>query len=324
MSGPNPQPRRILFLLLSKVNLLDLGGPAQVFETARFYGAPYQISFHAFETQIISAQGLPLGPLSRPPTPEKDDLVILPGPELSAPAAGQPLFSAETLRWLQQAHAAGAQLASVCTGAAILGEAGLLDGRHCTTHWSLIEHMRHRYPLAKVQDGVLFAQDGNITTSAGIASGMDMSLALIEQEHGPLFTARVARYLVLYMRRGGSHSQQSIYLDYRTHLHSGVHQVQDHLAQQPGRKTTLPELATMVRLSPRGLSKAFKQHTGLTPLEYQQKLRLELAKQLMHNPQLTLESIAQRCGFEDARHFRRIWKEHFGTSPSLSRMQFQQ
>lgn len=234
------------------------------------------------------------------------------------------MFRREVLDWLNLAHQNRARLASVCTGAAALGEAGLLDGRVCTTHWSLIAHMQHRYPLAKVQDGVLFAQDGNITTSAGIASGMDMALSLIEQEHGPLFTARVARYLVLYMRRDGSHGQQSIYLDYRTHLHSGVHQVQDHLSQQPGRRTTLSELAALVKLSPRGLSKAFRQHTGLTPLEYQQKLRLELAKQLMHNPKLTLEGIAERCGFEDARHFRRIWKESFGTSPSVSRTQIQQ
>ncbi|GGJ26951.1 AraC family transcriptional regulator [Deinococcus roseus] len=313
----------MIFLLLGKVNLLDLGGPAQVFDTARYFGAPYQVSFHAFEPSIVSAQGLPLGPLTPPPLPEKHDLVVIPGPELSPPQAGHLMFSGEVLQWLQQAHRIGATLASVCTGAAALGEAGLLDGKICTTHWSLLEHMKHRYPLARVQDGVLFTQDGNIITSAGIASGMDMTLSLIEREHGPLFTARVARYLVLYIRRDSNHAQQSLYLDYRTHLHSGVHRVQDQIAQEPGRKTTLSELASLVKLSPRGLSKAFKQHTGLTPLEYQQKLRLELARQLMHNPALTLEGIAQRCGFEDARHFRRIWKDQFGTSPSSSRLEFQ-
>ncbi|WP_034341674.1 GlxA family transcriptional regulator [Deinococcus misasensis] len=321
MNGPLTPTRKVLFLVLDQVNLLDLSGPAQVFGTARHFGAPYELSFHAFGQKVMSAQGLPLGPFLPPPLPDKNDLVVLPGPELKAPAQGHLMFSEDVLNWLKAAHRTGATLASVCTGAAVLGEAGLLDGRSCTTHWSLVQHMQHRYPQARVQDGVLFTRDGNIITSAGVASGMDMALALLEQEQGPLFTAQVARYLVLYFRRDGNHSQQSIYLDYRTHLHTGVHRAQDALAQRPGQKVTLEHLASVAGLSVRGLSKAFKQHTGLTPLEYQQKLRLELARQLMHNPALSIEAIAERCGFDDGRHFRRIWKTHFGTSPSSSRTQ---
>ncbi|PYE53822.1 GlxA family transcriptional regulator [Deinococcus yavapaiensis] len=317
--GSRP-PRRVLVLVLPQVNVLDLGGPVQVFETAARFGAPYALEFHAFTTNVLSAQGLPLGSFTLPPTPCQDDLVLVPGPRVSTPAPGQPLYDPRVLTWLREAYRQGAEVASICSGAVALGEAGLLDGRRCTTHWSMIDLMRERYPDAHVQDGVLFTHDGRITTSAGIASGIDMALALIEREHGPQLTAKVARYLVVYLRRDASHGQGSVYLDHRTHLHPGVHRVQDHLAQHPTERSTLDALAGIARMSARGLTKAFRQHTGLTPFEYQQKLRLELAAQLMHDPRLTLEAIAARSGFDDPRHFRRVWRDHHGTSPSEARV----
>jgi transcriptional regulator GlxA family with amidase domain len=329
----NPQPRltnlapaltrsaarRVIFVILPRVNLLDLGGPAQVFHVANRYGAKYQLIFCAATPSIQSIQGLPLGPLEAFPVPRADDLVVVPGPRIEWPAPGQELIPQAVIDWLCQANAAGAHLASVCTGAAALGEAGLLDGRRCTTHWEEIEPMRSRYPKALVQDAVLYTHDGNVTTSAGIASGIDMALSILEREHGPLLTAQVARYLVVYLRRDGVQRQTSVYLEYRTHLHPGVHRVQDQLSQQVSSKFTLERLAEFANLSPRGLTKAFKQHTGLTPLAYQQKLRLELAGQLMYNPHLTLDAIAERCGFEDPRHFRRLWHAHHGAPPSSAR-----
>ncbi len=311
--------RRVIFLLLPQVNLLDLGGPVQVFDVANHFGASYEILFCASTPSITTAQGLTLGALEPLPEPRADDLVIIPGPRLEPPVPGQSWISPAALAWLREAHTAGAHLASVCTGAAALGEADLLDGRRCTTHWEMIEAMRQRYPKALVQDAVIYTHDDRITTSAGIASGIDMALWLLEREHGPLFTAKVARYLVVYLRRDGVQAQTSVYLEYRTHLHSGVHRVQDRLSQNVSSKTKLESLAAIANMSPRGLTKAFKQHTGLTPLEYQQKLRLELAAQLMNNPRLSIDAIAERCGFEDSRHFRRLWQSHHGASPSSTR-----
>jgi transcriptional regulator GlxA family with amidase domain len=310
---------RVIFVILPGVNLLDLAGPAQVFHVANNFGAKYELIFCALTPDILSIQGLELGALKPLPKHRADDLVIVPGPRIDSPAPGQDLISPTVIDWLREANAAGAHLASVCTGAAALGEAGLLDGRRCTTHWEVIEPMRARYPKALVQDAVLYTHDGNITTSAGIASGIDMALSILEREHGPLLTAQVARYLVVYLRRDGIQQQASIYLEYRTHLHPGVHRVQDQLGQHVSSKFTLERLAEFANLSPRGLTKAFKQHTGLTPLAYQQKLRLELANQLMNDPRLTLEVIAERCGFEDPRHFRRLWNEHYGQPPSSVR-----
>ena len=314
-----PNTRRVVFVLLPGVNLLDLGGPAQVFDVARNFGAPYELLFCAFAPQIMSIQGLPLGPLESFPVPRQDDLVIVPGLRLAAPIPGQPWIDPETITWLRTAHAAGSQIASVCTGMAALGEAGLLDGRRCTTHWASVEEMRLRYPKALVQDSVLYTHDGSITTSAGIASGIDMSLSILEREHGPQLTAQVARYMVVYLRRDGIQTQTSVYLEYRTHLHPGVHRVQDQLSQHVADKATLETLAHLANMSPRGLTRAFKQHTGLTPLGYQQELRLELAAQLMADPHLTLEAIAARCGFDDPRHFRRLWHARYGTPPSSAR-----
>ena len=311
--------RRVIFVLLPDVNLLDLGGPAQVFDVARRFGAPYQLLFCAATPQMLSSQGLPLGPLAPLPAPRPDDLIVIPGPRLEEPVPGRPWIDPATVAWLRSAHAAGAHLASVCTGMAALGEAGLLDGRRCTTHWAAVEEMRRRYPQALVQDAVLYTHDGSITTSAGIASGIDMALSIIERAQGPLFTAQVARYMVVYLRRDGIQSQTSVYLEYRTHIHPGVHRVQDQLSQHVGDKAPLGELASLANMSPRGLTRAFRQHTGLTPLGYQHELRLSLAAQLMADPHLTLEAIAGRCGFDDPRHFRRLWQARHGTPPSVTR-----
>lgn len=134
----------------------------------------------------------------------------------------------------------GASLASVCSGAAAFGGAGLLDGRRCTTHWGLVDAMRARYPAAKVQDGVPYVHDGPISTSAGIAAGVDLALSLVERQHGPALTAGVARELVVYLRRNGSTAQVGVFVQHRAHLHQAVHRVEDHLAQRLDTPTRSP------------------------------------------------------------------------------------
>lgn len=234
---------------------------------------------------------------------------------------GQPLLDVDTRRWLLDAHANSSCIASICTGAFVLGEAGLLDARRCTTHWFTVEKLQQRYPMARVVDSVLYISDQGIVTSAGIASGIDMAISLIEQQYGPHFAAEVARYLVIYLRRNGSQPQHSAYLEYRNHLHPGVHQVQNWLAEHAMSAVSLPLLAQIANMSVRSFSRAFKQATGLTPMQYQQRLRLELAATLLQNSDLSIEMIAARCGFDDARHFRRLWQRYFGATPSATRKQ---
>ena len=286
----------------------------QAFHEANACGTSYLMESCAPTQSVRTVQGLQLSGLNPLPDITKEDTVIIPGfilQEMNIPRV--------LIRWVRKACQSGAHLCSVCTGTFVLGEAGLLDGRECTTHWKRVRELQQRYPKSKVVSDRLFITDGNITSSAGIVSGIDMSLALIEQHYGPLITSRVAREMVVYLRRDGHQKQESVFLDYRTHLNSGVHDVQDYLSANAQKKTSIEELALVARMSPRNLTRTFRAATGLSIAEYRTKIRLELAGKLMNDPGTNLEAVAERCGFDDARHLRRLWKETYGVSPSKSR-----
>ena len=200
----------------------------------------------------------------------------------------------------------GARVCSVCTGAFLLGEAGLLRGRRCTTHWRRVQELQQRYPSAKVLGDRLYVEDDGIITSAGIAAGIDMTLWLLERDYGPVLAAEVAREMVVYLRRDGNQPQESVYLDYQSHLHPGIHQVQHYLAREPGSTASLAELAQRFGMSERNLSRAFRTATGVSVHEYRTRVRLEHARALLPNTTLTMEAIAARCGFSDARQLRRL------------------
>jgi transcriptional regulator GlxA family with amidase domain len=268
-----------------------------------------------------SAQGLFLAQLEPLPAVRPNDVVMVAGAQVLLSELGEPQLDAETCQWLVDAYAVGSHLASICIGAVALGEAGLLNHRRCTTHWALVKVLQQSYPTARVLDGILYVQDRGITTSAGVASGIDMALSLVEQREGSQLAAEVARQMVIYLRRNGSQRQQSIYLEYRSHLHPAVHQVQDWLTEHATEPTSLVELAAIAQMSVRHFSRAFKEATGLTPGHYQQRLRLEVASTLLEQPDLSIEAVAARCGFDDPRHFRRLWRRYFGVSPSATRKQ---
>ena len=319
LSVSSTAKQRVIFLVLDGVELLDLAGPAQVFSIAAAMGAPYFLHFCANHPEVRSGQGLFLGQLEPLPTTSVNDTVMIAGVALDK--LNQPLLDPDTRHWLSNVHITGTRITSICTGAMVLGEAGLLDGRRCTTHWFVIKDLQQRYPMARVLDSILYVSDRGITTSAGIASGIDMALSLVEQQHGPRFAAEVARFLVIYLRRNGSQLQQSVYLEYRNHLHLGVHQVQNWFAEHAMETVSLAELAQTASMSVRSFSRAFKAATGLTPVQYQQRLRLEVAAILLQNPDLSVEAVSTRCGFKDARHFRRLWQRYFGVSPAATRKQ---
>lgn len=310
-----PETSSVVFLLLPGLEILDMAGPLQAFTEAIYAGADLRVRYCSPETRVRTDQGLWLAELEPLPAPAATDLIVVPGMRF----AETDKVPAAVIAWLREAWERGAQIASVCTGAFLLGRAGLLDGRPCTTHWSRIDDLQRRFPSARVLDNRLFVQDGPVTTSAGIASGIDMALALLERRFGPLLVATVAREMVVYLRRDGSHRQQSIYLEYRTHLHPGVHRVQDWLTAHPAERATLPDLARRAALSPRHLTRVFRQATGVSIQEFTTRLRLELARGLLHDPRLTVDAVATRCGFANARQLRRLWKEIYGTSPGSER-----
>jgi transcriptional regulator GlxA family with amidase domain len=201
------------------------------------------------------------------------------------------------------------QLCSVCTGSFILAQAGLLDGKTCTTHWSLVSLMKQLFPKVRVLEDILFTHEGNIYTSAGITSGIDLALHLLEAAHGPLLAHKVAHELVVYFRRSDRHTQQSVYLNYRNHLHRGIHELQDFLIENLDKKSTIDEMAARVNMSTRNLTRLFKMQTGISINHYLTLLRLELAQTLRHSPGITMREIASRCGFANERQLQRILKE---------------
>ncbi|MEV8239845.1 GlxA family transcriptional regulator [Microbacterium testaceum] len=307
--------KRILVLTLPHVNLLDLSGPVQAFATATHLGGHYDISYVSSRTAVESAQRLELSGLDTLGPVQPGDLVLIPGADLSVSLDLDPAV----IDWVHEASRAGAEFASVCTGAFVLAEAGLLDGHRCTSHWSVIDEMRSRHPRARVVDDVLFVMDGSIHTSAGIASGIDLALALIERDHGSSLAARVAREMVVYLRRNGASAPRSPFVELRDHTDPYVHSVQQILSDGFANHFTLDELSRAVHVSPRTLTTRFVRTIGMTPLQYQQTLRLGHAKSLLSSTDLSIEEVSLSCGFADARQLRRLFVQAHGLSPRAYR-----
>lgn len=199
----------------------------------------------------------------------------------------------------------------------MVGEAGLLDGRSCTTHWKRIDELQQRFPRTTVLADRLFVEDRGLITCGGVTCGIDLALSLMESERGPLFASKIARELILYIRRDKDHSQLSIYLEYRSHQNPGVHAVQDWMIDHPEHAADLTTLAAVGGMSPRNFTRVFRSATGISPGEYRTLLRLERASVLLRNPTLTVEAVAADSGFGDARALRRLWAKRFGSSPRV-------
>jgi len=305
--------KQLLFLVLPDVHVLDLSGPVQVFYEANGLGGGYRLRYCGPQSRVRTAQGLWLSDLEPLPETEAGDTILVPGIDSKT----LDRLEQVPVEWLRRVAAAGSRICSICSGAFILAHAGLLDGRECTTHWKIADRLAARFPAARVLKDRLFVKDGPLVTSAGVASGIDIALAIVEEEHGPLAAGRVAREMVVYLRRDGSQAQASIFLSFRTHLNPGVHRVQDHLIAHPEEKPTIDRLARLAGMSRRNLTRAFRQATGITLKAFSSRLKLEIAGNLLHDSSLTIEAVAARCGFEDARQLRRLCKAKLGLTPSV-------
>jgi len=302
--------RKIAFIVPPSVELLDLAGPAQVFTEAKFYGFEVALEFYSYKEEIISTSGISFGQVqhySKADLKEGDYLFI---PGMGFEYVSSIAFRAEHafFKWIKELSDKRVLVCSVCNGAFALGHAGLLKDTECTTHWRRVEELQRQFPSAKVITDILFKKSNNVYTSAGISAGIDLSLAILEELKGALFTHKVARGLVVYHRRSQSHTQQSIYLDYRNHINPNIHIVQDHMIEHLSDDNSIEDLASLVAMSPRNLSRVFKEKTGTTVLEYLTLLRLEFAKTMLNNPEFTIEYIASKCGFKTARQLQRILK----------------
>jgi transcriptional regulator GlxA family with amidase domain len=309
----------VWFVLTPNVLLLDYAGPAEALRMAAEMGGDLLLHHCAPTPRLGTSLTVELGGLSAlPPELPPNSLVIVTGNACEAQDYARPEAHA-VVDWLRRAPRADTCTASICSGALLLAAAGLLDHRRCTTHHSLIDDLRAAAPTARVLENRVFVEDGPVLTSAGVTTGIDLALYLIERHAGADLAARVARRLVVYQRRSGHDQQLSPWLAHRNHLHPAVHRAQDAIAQEPARAWTLAELAARAHVSARHLSRLFAEHARIGVLAYQQHLQIAQARELLADGRLSVERVAELSGFNSARDFRRVWQRHEADTPSARR-----
>ena len=225
-----------------------------------------------------------------------------------------PEATSETVKYLRSAHQRGARVASICTGAWILAQSGLLDGRRASIHWNHAKRFQQRYPNVALEVDRIFTVDGSIWSSAGMSAGLDLALALVEQDLGREIARETAKLMVLYHRRAGGQSQHSKLLE----LDAVSDRVQSALAyakKQLSKSLSIEDLAAVAFLSPRQFSRLFRNETGQTPARAIERLRVESARLMMEAGRFSADEIAQKNGFENRDRMRRAFIRAFGKSP---------
>ena len=322
-SSPNAV-RIIDVLTFPGVLLLDVTGPFQVFVSANDIVAaaggarPYRLRLMAQGGGGVTATaglGLAAGPLSRRGE-ALDTLIVAGGPGVDAAAANPAL-----LVWLRQRATQARRVASVCTGAFLLAAAGILDGRRATTHWKFSASLAQRFPAIRVEPDPIFLCDGSVWTSAGVTAGIDLALALVEEDLGRSVALAVARYLVVFLKRPGGQAQFSAALalqaaeDKFGALHDWIN---DHL----GGELSLSVLAEQAGMSERSFSRHYAEATGQTPARAIERLRLEAARQMLSESRAPVKRIAQRCGFGSEETMRRSFLRLLAVTPQDYRSRF--
>lgn len=311
----------VLFTLLPDLMLLDVAGAAEAFMIAnRHRPASYELRFVAPTPTVTTGVGLHLHKLK--PLPRRVDdhcIVVLVG------VVGERIkFDSAPVKrlvdWLKGTMANPTiTLMCVCAGSVIAAKAGLLRGLQCTTHHAHIDELAQVEPTAIVHANRIFVEDGRVLTSAGVTTGTDLALYLIGQQLGHQVAVAIARTLVVYMRRAGSDPQLSPWLMHRNHIHPAVHRVQDAISKDPSADWSARRLASVACMSSRNLARLFADHANCSPLDYVQRIRIGLARELLTNSKLDLERVAERAGFSSAHQLRRVWRRWESAAPSAQR-----
>lgn len=311
--------RKIVFLLFPQTHLLDLAGPAQVFyEASQLGGSSYELIYAAGSETIKSSQGISFQPLQKLETLyiRPGDLICVPGIDFNRFTLGEMDVEITNLRhWVAAQQRKGVYIGSVCSGALILARMGLLDRVECTSHWKCLDYLKKHFPRARVREQRLYCFDRGVFTSAGMTAGIDMALALIEQWDNPLVAARIAREMVINVRRADTTEQRNVFLDFKNHFNPDVYQAQEMLSTHLATGFTIDDLAAQLNMSSRHLARLFKHHTGQTIQAYRDRVRLDFGEELLKHTEKSIKEIAIECGFENSRQFIRLWKKYRGESP---------
>lgn len=246
-----------------------------------------------------------------------DTLLVAGGENVEAQDANPRLHA-----WLRHQQRTARRFGSICTGAFLLAGAGLLDERRATTHWAWADRLRQRYPRIRVESDPIFLYDNGVYTSAGVTAGMDLALSLVEADHGSAVALEIARQLVLYLRRPGSQSQFSAPLAAQLSDRDGIRDVQTWLAGNLHRRSRPDMLAERAHMSLRNFTRVFRQHTGLPPARYLERLRVAEASRRLQESTHGLERVASQCGFGSADVMRRAFARVMGVNPEDYRARF--
>jgi transcriptional regulator GlxA family with amidase domain len=309
----------VLFLLFDGIQSLDVTGPLEVFTGAsRYLGRQaYEVVTASVGGGVIrSASGLRITPdvdLWRAPRPHT---LVVPGG--MGTLDGQP----DIVEWLRLNAKRSDRIISVCSGAFLLAEAGLLAGRKATTHWSVCAKLAREYPDIEVDASPIFVRDGNVATSAGVTSGIDLALALVEEDLGRDAALAIARHLVMFLRRPGNQTQFSAQLTAQAAERRPLRDVQQWITEHPDENLCVEALAERASLSPRQFARVFAAETGMTPGRYVDRVRLEAARRLLEDSEAGISRIARDCGYGTTETMRRAFIRALGVSPAEYRRRF--
>ncbi|MCJ1675816.1 GlxA family transcriptional regulator [Streptomyces sp. APSN-46.1] len=313
--------RNVLVLLYDGVQSLDVTGPVEVFAAiGHFPGRT------GYRIRTVSPGGAPVrteSGLTLVPDGELESARPGPGTTLLVPGGQYTAdFEPRLIDWLR-AHGGGARrLVAVCTGSLLLAEAGLLDGHRATTHWNACEQMARDYPAVTVEPDPIYVRDGRVATSAGVTAGIDLALALVEEDHGRDVALLIARHLVVFLRRPGNQAQFSAQLAAQTARREPLRDVQQWITEHPGGDLSVEALAARASLSPRHFARAFQAETGVTPGRYVERVRVEHARRLLEDSGEGVTQISRACGYGTPEALRRAFVKTLGQSPAEYRRRF--
>jgi transcriptional regulator GlxA family with amidase domain len=311
-------PRVVVIVVFDDVTMLDVAGAAEVFAEANRFGGDYQIKIASVDgCDVMTSIGIRLGVTDSIAAVESADTVLVAGSDhLPARPVDPALVQA-----VQAVAVRTRRLGSICTGSFILAEAGLLSGRRATTHWRNVRSFARAFPDITVEPDAIFVRDGDIFTSAGVSSGIDLALALVEQDYGAELVRDVARWLVVYLKRAGGQSQFSSLIEANPPPQSALRVVTDAIAAEPEADHSVRTLAVRASLSTRQLTRLFRSELGTTPAGYVEMVRIDAARAALDAGRSVTET-AHLAGFGSTETLRRAFVEHLGVSPKAYRDRF--
>ncbi|MBE1875355.1 GlxA family transcriptional regulator [Myceligenerans pegani] len=314
----SPVSHEVVFLVFDGVKLLDVSGPAEVLAEANRAGADYRLRFVSPGGEAVTTSiGTRLDVAGAATTVDRVDTLIVAGGDrlVDRPIEAQLLDAARQLAFLAR------RVASVCTGAFVLARTGLLDGRRATTHWRHATLLGRAFPAVEVLPDAIYVADGDVLTSAGVSAGMDLTLALVETDHGPRLARTIARELVLYLQRPGGQSQYSAPLRAPIPQQPVLKAAVDAIVNDPAADHTVDSLAARAGVTARHLRRQFAAELGTSPSRFVEQMRLERARTLLDEGRNVSET-ARLSGFGSAETFRRVFTREYGLPPSRHQRQF--